>query len=30
MADQEQVRTLMQAPFLRLPGVEVNSIERVR
>ncbi len=27
MSDQEQVRTLMQAPFLRLLGVEVDSIE---
>ena len=27
MADQDQVRTLMQAPFLRLLGVEVDSIE---
>ncbi len=27
MADQDQVRILMEAPFLRLLGVEVESIE---
>ncbi|HEX5678417.1 MAG TPA: hypothetical protein VFX91_10640 [Alcanivorax sp.] len=27
MADQDQVRALMQAPFLRLLGVDVDSIE---